>query len=270
MTHPRVCWTCTGSNTRAGQSTERACERIDWSAVQRRPMLRVRTQINTSTAFGHSSCEQNVVAPLRLRTPLRVSSRDTRTTMNSTPSTDRNELDTEGSHAAHLTADAHAARERTVVPVLEEELDVRRRRVETGGGVRVEKTVDEYEACVDEPLTKEEVEVERVALGLAVEGPVAVRYEGDTMIVPILEEVLVVEKRLVLKEEIRITRRRRELHAPQRVTLRREHATVERIGDTDPHAVPAAGGSTSSYEDSSGSLLDEKRRHNEEVLRKLR
>ena len=134
-----------------------------------------------------------------------------------------------------------AEREQTVIPVLQEELEVGTRRVETGAGIRVEKTVEEREERVDEPLTKEEVEVERIPVNRAVEGPVAVRYEGDTMIVPVLEEVLVLEKRLVLKEEIRITRRQREFHDPQRIVLRREHATVERIEDPD---VPryAAGG----------------------------
>jgi stress response protein YsnF len=49
------------------------------------------------------------------------------------------------------------------------------------------------------------------------------------MIVPILEEVLVVEKRLMVKEEIHITKQRVEKHAPQRVTLRREEAVIERM-----------------------------------------
>ncbi len=190
--------------------------------------------------------------------------------MNPTRSTHRNESIATNTESACAATDLHTNREEAVIPVLEERLDVGTRRVETGGGVRVRKTVEEREASVDEPLTKEEVEVERVAVDRPVDGPVAVRYEGDTMIVPILEEVLVVEKRLVLKEEIRITRRRRELHAPQRVTLRREHATVERIGDPEPRTVPADAGSGSFAEGSSESLLDEKRRHHEEVLRKLR
>jgi len=62
-----------------------------------------------------------------------------------------------------------------------------------------------------------------------VAGPVPVRHEGDTMIVPVLEEVLVVEKRLVLKEELRVTRRRVETREPQTVTLRREDVVVERF-----------------------------------------
>jgi stress response protein YsnF len=56
-----------------------------------------------------------------------------------------------------------------------------------------------------------------------------VRYEGDTMIVSIMEEVLVVEKRWMLKEEIHLRQRRVERHQPQRVTLRREEALVEHI-----------------------------------------
>ncbi|MDB5301088.1 MAG: hypothetical protein JWO87_2751, partial [Phycisphaerales bacterium] len=56
-----------------------------------------------------------------------------------------------------------------------------------------------------------------------------VRREGDTLIVPLVEEVLVVEKRLVLREEVRVTTRRSQTHQPQRVTLRSEEAEIERI-----------------------------------------
>jgi len=116
----------------------------------------------------------------------------------------------------------------TVIPVIAEELEVRKRNVETGG-VRVSKVVHEREEVVDEPLFREEVDVERVTINRAVDGPVATRQEGDVTIIPVLEEVLVVEKRLMLKEELRITRRRVEEHRPQRVSLRTEDATVERI-----------------------------------------
>ena len=124
---------------------------------------------------------------------------------------------------------AGSLRSPLVVPVIEEELQVGRRRVETGG-VRVTKKVHEREEVIDEPLLKEEVEVERVSVNRVVDGPVEVRHEGDVMIVPVLEEVLVVEKRLVLKEELRVTRRRVETRNPQRVTLRAEEVSVERLG----------------------------------------
>jgi uncharacterized protein (TIGR02271 family) len=120
----------------------------------------------------------------------------------------------------------------TIIPVIEEELDVQKRVVETGK-VRVTKVVHERESVIDEPLFRDEVEVERVLIDQVVDGPVSVRYEDDTMIVPIMEEVLVVEKRLVLKEELHIHKRRVETHQPQQVTLRREEMRVERLESTE-------------------------------------
>lgn len=114
-----------------------------------------------------------------------------------------------------------------VVPVREEELRVGRRVVETGR-VRVHKTVQEHEEVVDEPLMREEYDVERVPVDEFVDAPVGPRYEGETLVVPVLEEVLVVEKRLVVREELRITRRRTEEHRPQRVKLLSEEVSVER------------------------------------------
>jgi uncharacterized protein (TIGR02271 family) len=132
---------------------------------------------------------------------------------------------------------ATGSTEETVVPVVQEELNVGTRRVETDAGVRVRKTVAKKVQVIDEPLVKDELDVERVAVDRYVDKPVAVRYEGDTMIVPVLEEVLVVQKRLLLKEEVRITRRRSEHRAPQRVSLRAEHVEVERFGDGETQAV---------------------------------
>lgn len=120
------------------------------------------------------------------------------------------------------------ASEIMVVPVMVEELNVQTRRVETGA-VRLTKTVHEHEELLDRPLWHEKIEVERIAVNRLVDSPPAIRHEGDTMIVPVLEEVLVVEKRLMVKEEIHIAKRRVETHDPQRVTLRREEVTVERI-----------------------------------------
>jgi len=162
-----------------------------------------------------------------------------------------------------------ATPEETVIPVLQEELDVHTERVETHSGVRVEKHVQRHEEIVDEPLAREEVEVERVAINQPVDQPVAVRYEGDTMIVPVLEEVLVVEKRLMLKEEIRITRRKAEYRAPQRVTLRRERADVQRIENSQENFSGASCASPAGEPDGAESLLEEKRRQNEDLRRTL-
>lgn len=115
-----------------------------------------------------------------------------------------------------------------VVPVIVEELQVTKRKIDTGR-VRITKLVREREEVVDEPLLQEEVDVQRVAVNRLVDVPPPVRYMGDVMIVPLLEEVLVVEKRLMLKEELHISKRQTEVHNPQRVILRSEEVTVERI-----------------------------------------
>ena len=134
-----------------------------------------------------------------------------------------------------------------VLPVLAEALDVRTRRVETGR-VRIHKTVHEREVLVDEPLLREEVVIARVPINRVVEGPIPVRYEGETMIVSVLEEVLVVETRLLLKEEVHITTRRTETHTPERVTLRREDVTIERV-DLERHEPHSQGQEESHGED---------------------
>lgn len=119
-----------------------------------------------------------------------------------------------------------------VIPVIVEEPDVHKRVVETGK-VRITKVVHEREAVVDEPLLHEEVEVTRVPIQRVVDGPIPVRYEEDRIIVSILEEVLVVEKRLMLKEELHIRKQRREVHQPQHITLRSEEAHVERLNNRE-------------------------------------
>jgi uncharacterized protein (TIGR02271 family) len=117
-----------------------------------------------------------------------------------------------------------------VVPVVAEQLEVQKRKVEAGG-VRIRKTITEREEVVDEPLMREEVQVKRVPVNKVVDGPVPVRHVGNTMIVSLLEEVLVVEKRLMVKEELHITKEEVESYRPQRVRLRTEEAVVERVED---------------------------------------
>lgn len=124
--------------------------------------------------------------------------------------------------------------EQLVVPVVAEELKVERRRVKSGA-VRIIKTVGERTETVDLPLMEEQTEVERVAIGRIVETAPPMRYEGDVLIVPLLEEVIVTEKRLMLREELHIRKRQVETHKPQQVTLRREEVTVERVGGYEQH-----------------------------------
>ncbi len=132
--------------------------------------------------------------------------------------------------AATTGATANSATESTVIPVIAEELHVGKRTVESGR-VRIRKFVREHEETVDEPLMGEEVSVERVAVNRIIDAPVEARYEDGRMIIPLMEEVLVVEKRLMLKEELHVTKQQVERRNPQTVVLRSEEVEVERAGD---------------------------------------
>jgi uncharacterized protein (TIGR02271 family) len=128
-----------------------------------------------------------------------------------------------------------------VIPVLQEELQVDKRVVETGKGVRIRKTVSEREQIVDQLLLRDELVIEHVPVGqIVTAAPLpATRYDGDTLVVPILEEVLVIEKQIRLKEEIRITRHRHQVHAPQSVVLKTEQVSVEHF-DEGGDALPSS------------------------------
>jgi len=115
----------------------------------------------------------------------------------------------------------------TVIPVWQEEAIVQKIKRETGT-VAIHKSVEKRSEVVDLPLSAEEVEIERVPVNRMVEAPVPIRYEGDTMIISLLEEVLVVEKRLLLREEVHVKKIHKEVHEPQEVQLRREQVEIER------------------------------------------
>jgi stress response protein YsnF len=99
-------------------------------------------------------------------------------------------------------------KDQVVVPLHAEEVSVAKRRVVTGQ-VKVGTITRESEQLVEELLEHEHVEVERIAIGKQVDKAPPVREEGDTLIIPILEEIVVVERRLLfLKEEVRVRRTR--------------------------------------------------------------
>ena len=115
-----------------------------------------------------------------------------------------------------------------IIPIVAERVEVGKRTVKAGK-VRVRKTVEVGDEVVDTPLSRDELDVERVPIDRIVEGPVPIRQEGDTIIVPILEEELVVQVRVRLREEIRIRRKTVETRDVRTVSVRKEVATVERV-----------------------------------------
>jgi uncharacterized protein (TIGR02271 family) len=91
--------------------------------------------------------------------------------------------------------------------LLAEELSVGKEAVETGR-VRVSKQTYTREVAIDEDLLRESAEIETVPIGRQIFEMPSVRYEGETIVVPIVEEILHTERRLILKEEVRIARQK--------------------------------------------------------------
>ena len=123
-----------------------------------------------------------------------------------------------------------------MIPVIEERVLVGKQQVETGR-VRIHKTIQERQEEIDVPLLKERVEVERVKVDRWVEdpeNPPQPREEGDVTILPVLEEVLVVEKRLRVVEELHVRRHREQQVEKHTVELRKEVVDVERMPPETP------------------------------------
>ena len=119
--------------------------------------------------------------------------------------------------------------EEIVIPVIAEELNVETERVQRGK-VRVHKRVETREEVVDSPVTREEVVLEHIPINKFIEDhqTPSVREEDGVLIIPVVEEVLVVEKRLFLREEVRVVKHHTTTSTPQTVVLRREVVDIER------------------------------------------
>ena len=114
-----------------------------------------------------------------------------------------------------------------IVPVHAEEISVSRRQV-AGDTVQVSTLTREEERLVDEQLTHERIEVERVPIGRPVDAVPPVREEGDTTVMSVVEEIVVVEHRLILKEEVRIRRVRMIERHRETVMVRKQDAVITR------------------------------------------
>ena len=115
-----------------------------------------------------------------------------------------------------------------VVPLLQEEMQIEKRQVSTGK-VRIRTIVDLVDEIASATLSEEQVSVTRVPVGQVVTEVPAVRTENGITIIPVLEEVLVIEKQLVLREELHIRRDVTTETVEVPVTLRRQRADVERF-----------------------------------------
>jgi uncharacterized protein (TIGR02271 family) len=137
----------------------------------------------------------------------------------------------DGGRELSFSTTKHSSADSTDYPtltLLAEELTVTKEALETGR-LRVSKQTQTREVSIDEDLVRESAEIETIPIGRQIFETPPVRQEGETTIVPIVEEILHIERRLILKEEVRITRRKTTEQFHDLVTLRHQEAVVTRV-----------------------------------------
>jgi len=122
-----------------------------------------------------------------------------------------------------------------VIPVIEETLSVDKQVVVTGK-VRIEKQVEEINEPVNIDLQHDEYTIRRIAINKYVDEEVPqVRQEGDTMIIPVLKEVVV--KRILLVEEVHIIKEVVTGSEQLNIPLRKETVRVTRSTDNQESSI---------------------------------
>ena len=116
-----------------------------------------------------------------------------------------------------------------IIPVIQEQVVIGTERATTGT-VRIQTTTHEDEHQIDEPVVITDVEVKRIPVDLWTDEPVADRIEGDTRIISVHREEIVVQRRLHVIEEVRVTLRRREERHREIVRTQQTQVVVERDG----------------------------------------
>ena len=117
------------------------------------------------------------------------------------------------------------------IPVIEEKISYRTERRPVGK-VRLTKQVHHETVTVDESVTTETAEVQRMPMDRFVDEVPTIRQEEDVTIIPVVEEVIV--KRLRLVEEIHIRKTRQTKHDAREVSLRKETVDIQRTSlDTE-------------------------------------
>ena len=129
--------------------------------------------------------------------------------------------------------------EQVVISLHAEEVSVGKRQVATGH-VMVSTVTRAREELVEQLLQSERVEVDRVPVGKVIAKMPEVRTEDDTTIIPVVEEVVVLQRQLVLKEEVRVRRIRETQNHQERVVLRGQEAVITRAPENDNSAVAVA------------------------------
>jgi len=94
---------------------------------------------------------------------------------------------------------------------------------------------EEAPETVEEYITHEELDIEEVTVGrvLGTNDMPVQRQEGDTLIIPVIEERLVMVKQRVLVKEVRVSKRSRTETREVTETVRRQRVEIEGGGLAD-------------------------------------
>jgi len=122
-----------------------------------------------------------------------------------------------------------------ILPLYEEQVNIGKHTVEQGR-VHIHVETQERVEIVNGELASNSVEIERVPIGAFVEASPEIRREGNVIVYPVLEEVFV--KRLILREEVRVTQTRHAEPFAETVTLRRQDASAARSSSKEASSTP--------------------------------
>lgn len=123
------------------------------------------------------------------------------------------------------------------LPIVVEEVRVGKHVVDRER-LKIRRHVVTEDKLVETPLWHERITVEHVPCNAYVEQVPGPRQEGDTLIIPRVEEEVVVIKRLVVREELRIRVIREQRVERTTVSVRRHEIEVER--DLDAATSPGS------------------------------
>ncbi len=134
-----------------------------------------------------------------------------------------------GQNPSSLATDTSTMMERNgeiLIPIASERLNIAKRVVDLGE-LRIHKKVEQIEEVQSVSVTHDELVVERIPMNQPLDAPLQPRTENDVLIIPIMKEVLVVQRQLVLVEEVRVSKRYVTEEHEVREPVRRERVELE-------------------------------------------
>jgi uncharacterized protein (TIGR02271 family) len=115
--------------------------------------------------------------------------------------------------------------EEVKIPLREEELDVEK--TQRTENVRLRKVVHTELRTITVPISREELVVERVPAGEAADYDSEKAFREEEINIPLREEEIDVQKRTVLKEEVRLSKKPHTEHKKVSEKVRREDVDIE-------------------------------------------